>query len=64
MERNVYSPTSNKRSREDVTQSDASDDDDDTPLVIQSKDHQESSLDLGNDQMDYKRSTIPKHHQR
>ena len=63
----AYSPSGNKRSRDEITQSDTSDDE--TPSTIKSKnkpieEDQEGSLELGNDQMDYKQSTIPKHHQR
>jgi len=62
---------SNKRTRDEASHNDTSEDeaiDFDTP-IIQSKlkvvdNNQESSLELGNDQIDYKSSTIPKHHQR
>lgn len=57
----THSPSGNKRFHDEVNQSDTSDDEE-----IQSKKTsiEEDSLELGNDQMDYKQSTIPKHHQR
>ena len=52
--------SSNKRTRHQI-----SEDEDIEILTTQSKlINQDSSLDLGNDQMDYKTATIPKHHQR
>ena len=63
----------NKRARDQISDADTSGDDDvelDTlPTTTQSKlrvgdNSQGSSLDLGNDQIDYKPSTVPTHHQR
>ncbi len=57
---------SNKRTRDEASHTDTSDDEVieiDTPITQSKLKSTDSSLDLGNDQIDYKPSTIPKHHQ-
>ncbi|CAF4174095.1 unnamed protein product, partial [Rotaria sp. Silwood2] len=68
---NIEHPT-NKRTRRQMSNTDTSEDDEiqHIEMPIQPSklkivdNNQDSSLDLGDDQMDYKTSTIRKHHQR
>ncbi|CAF1617249.1 unnamed protein product, partial [Adineta steineri] len=64
----IEQPSPNKRGRHDV---DTSEDDDIHEIQMSNRSksnvvdkNQDNPLDLGNDRMDYKKSTINKHHQR